>query len=166
MSGRVTVGEDGMTPGRLVIGTALGRWELRWTGEGLAWFRPTEALAAFPAGTPAWVREAAARLKRHLDGAPQDLADLPLDLAGLTPFQRAVAEALRRTRAGRITYGDLAALAGRAGAARAVGRAVRDNPLLVLVPCHRVVAAGGEGGWSAFGSPEVKGRLQALDQRA
>jgi methylated-DNA-[protein]-cysteine S-methyltransferase len=149
-----------------VIGTALGRWELRWTDEGLAGFRPTGVPEGFPPATPPWVRKAAGRLQRHLDGEPQDLSDLPLDLSGLTPFQRAVANALRRTRAGRITYGDLAALAGHPGAARAAGRAVRDNPLLVVVPCHRVVAATGEGGWSAFGSPEVKLRLQALDQRA
>lgn len=113
---------------------------------------------------PAWVRDAAAKLKRHLDGEPQDLAAIPLDLSALSPFQRAVAEALRLTRNGTITYGDLAALAGRPGAARAVGRAVKENPLLVLVPCHRVVGAKGPGGWSAFGSPEVKARLMALDR--
>jgi len=110
------------------------------------------------------VREAAALLKRHLDGEPQDLSGLPLDLSALSPFQRAVAEALRRTRSGTITYGDLAALAGHPGAARAVGRAVRDNPLLVLVPCHRVVGAKGEGGWSAFGAPEIKAQLMDLDR--
>lgn len=150
--------------GHAVIATDLGPWELRWTDLGLSWFRPTEAPPALPPEAPGWVREAAARLARHLDGEPQDLADLPLDLSGLTPFQRAVAEALRRTRAGQLTYGDLAALAGRPGAARAVGRALRDNPLLVLIPCHRVVAASGEGGWSAFGSPEVKRRFRVLDE--
>ena len=117
-----------------------------------------------PAFAPIWVREAAAILKRHLDGEPQNLSGLPLDLSGLSPFQRAVADALHRTRGGTITYGDLAALAGRTGAARAVGRAVRDNPLLVLIPCHRVVGAKDNGGWSAFGSPEVKARLMELDR--
>ena len=112
---------------------------------------------------PAWIRGAAALLKRHLDGETQDLSGLPLDLSALSPFRRAVAEALRRTRSGTITYGDLAALAGHPGAARAVGRAVKENPLLVLVPCHRVVGAKGPGGWSAFGSAEVKARLMALD---
>ncbi|HET8715970.1 MAG TPA: methylated-DNA--[protein]-cysteine S-methyltransferase [Holophagaceae bacterium] len=150
--------------GHGVIATDLGPWEIRWTERGLSGFRPMEAPPALPPEAPGWVREAAARLARHLDGEPQDLADLPLDLSGLTPFQRAVAEALRRTRAGQLTYGDLAALAGRPGAARAVGRALRDNPMLVLIPCHRVVAASSEGGWSAFGSPEVKRRLRALDE--
>ena len=148
--------------GHAVIETGLGAWKLSWTDAGLCGFRPA-AEAPRRQDAPAWVRDAMDRLKRHLDGERQDLSSLPLDLAGLSPFQRAVAEALRRTRGGTITYGDLAALAGRPGAARAVGRAVRDNPLLVLVPCHRVVGAKDGGGWSAFGSPEVKARLMALD---
>ena len=149
--------------GDWVIGTALGPWRLSWTETGLCGFRPA-AERPRSVDAPAWVREAAALLKRHLDGEPQALDGLPVDLSALSLFQRAVAEALRRTRGGTITYGDLAALAGRPGAARAVGRAVRDNPLLVLVPCHRVVAAKGAGGWSAFGSPEIKARLMALDR--
>jgi methylated-DNA-[protein]-cysteine S-methyltransferase len=149
--------------GSAVIETGLGHWKVAWTEAGLCGFRPTaEALA--PMDAPAWVRQAAAQLKRHLDGEPQDLRDLPLDLSSLTPFQRAVADALRRTRGGTITYGDLAQMAGRPGATRAVGRAVAANPLLVLVPCHRVVGAKDGGGWSAFGSPEVKARLMELDR--
>jgi len=58
----------------------------------------------------------------------------------------------------------VALLAGRPGAARAVGQAVKTNPVLVLVPCHRVVAATGPGGWSAFGTPERKARLLALER--
>ena len=150
--------------GDLVIGTELGPWRLSWTEAGLCGFRPTMDEATPIADAPAWAREAVSKLKRHLDGEAQDLGSLPLDLSALSPFQRAVAEALRRTRSGTITYGDLAALAGHLGAARAVGRAVKENPLLVLVPCHRVVGAKGPGGWSAFGSKEVKARLMALDR--
>ena len=149
--------------GVLVIGTELGPWRMAWTGAGLCAFRPTDERPA-RGDAPAWVRAAALKLRRHLDGEPQDLAAIPVDLSGLSAFQRAVAEALRRTQGGTITYGDLAALAGHPGAARAVGRAVKENPLLVLVPCHRVVGASGPGGWSAFGSPEVKARLMALDR--
>ncbi len=148
--------------GQAVIETELGRWRLSWTEVGLSGFRPTTD-AARGADLPAWAREAASKLKRHLDGEPQDLRGIPLDLSALSPFQRAVAETLRRTRSGTITYGDLAALAGRPGAARAVGRAVKANPMLVLVPCHRVVSAKDGGGWSAFGSMELKARLMALD---
>lgn len=75
--------------------------------------------------------------------------DLVLDLGG-TPFQRAVWAALRRVPRGRIvTYGELAALAGRPAAARAVGAACGANPVPLIVPCHRVLAAGG--GIGGFG---------------
>jgi len=72
--------------------------------------------------------------------------ELPTDLAldtGGTRFQRDVWAALRRVPRGRVvTYGELAALAGRPRAARAVGAACGSNPVPLLVPCHRVVAAG------------------------
>jgi len=145
--------------------TALGRLRLGWTADGICLLRFTDALDREEAAkAPAWVLEAVRRLMAHLSGSPQDLARIPVDLSGLTPFQRAVAEALRATRPGQtLSYGEVALLAGRPGAARAVGRAVKTNPVLILVPCHRVVGAKGEGGWSAFGSPEVKARLLALE---
>jgi methylated-DNA-[protein]-cysteine S-methyltransferase len=115
---------------------------------------------------PTWVLEARRRLKGHLSGHPQDLLGIPLDCSALTPFQRRVAEVLRATVPGQpISYGEVALLAGRPGAARAVGQAVKANALLILVPCHRVVAAKGPGGWSAFGSPERKARLLELERR-
>ncbi|WP_243286876.1 methylated-DNA--[protein]-cysteine S-methyltransferase [Geothrix terrae] len=108
--------------------------------------------------------EAVLRLTSYLAGQAQDLQRIPLDLSDLAPFQHRVAQVLRSTRPGQtITYGEVALLAGRPGAARAVGQAVKANPVLILVPCHRVVAADGPGGWSAFGSPEVKARLLALE---
>ena len=149
----------------LTFATALGRLRLAWTAEGVCALR----FAAGPdregaTEAPAWVLEGVRRLMNHLAGHPQALADIPVDLAGLTPFQRRVAEVLRATRPGQtLSYGELALLAGRPGAARAVGQAVKANPILILVPCHRVVAADGPGGWSAFGSPERKARLLALE---
>jgi methylated-DNA-[protein]-cysteine S-methyltransferase len=102
----------------------------------------------------------------HLAGNAQDLTGIPLDLTELTPFQRRVAEVLRATAPGQtISYGEVALLAGRPGAARAVGQAVKANPILILIPCHRVVAANGPGGWSAFGTPERKARLLALETK-
>ena len=115
-------------------------------------------------GAPEWVTEGIAAIQAHLAGARRDLGRLPLDLSGLTAFQRQVADALLRTRPGQvISYGEVALLLGRPRAARAVGQAVKANPLLLLVPCHRVVGARDEGGWSAFGSPELKARLRALE---
>ena len=150
----------------LTFATGLGRLRLGWTEEGICLLRFTDNRDREEAReAPAWVLEAVRRLMGHLAGHPQDLQDIPLDLSDLTPFQRRVAEVLRATAPGlTLTYGDVALLAGRPGAARAVGQAVKANPILILVPCHRVVAADGPGGWSAFGSPEVKARLLALER--
>lgn len=154
-----------MTRHLLTFATALGRLRLGWAAEGICLLRFTDALDREESrDAPAWVLEAVRRLMVHLAGSPQDLTSIPVDLSDLTPFQRAVAQALRATRPGQtLTYGEVALLAGRPGAARAVGRAVKTNPVLILVPCHRVVSAKDEGGWSAFGSPEVKAQLLALE---
>ena len=145
--------------------TPLGRILLAWTAEGLCQLRFVETIDPHETAiAPAWVQEAIRRLLAHLGGSPQDLSDIPLDLRALTPFQRRVAEVLRATPSGQtISYGEVALLAGRPGAARAVGQAVKANPLLILIPCHRVVAAQGPGGWSAFGSPGRKARLLDLE---
>ncbi|MCE1204366.1 MAG: MGMT family protein [Holophagaceae bacterium] len=153
-------------PATCTFATALGRVRLAWTAAGICQLRFThtrdqeEALEA-----PGHAMEAMRQLMAHLAGQPQDLGGIPLDLSELTPFQRQVAEVLRGTRPGRtISYGEVALLCGRPGTARAVGQAVKANPILILVPCHRVVAARGPGGWSAFGTPERKARLLDLEQ--
>jgi len=154
-----------MAPRPLTFATALGRIRLAWTARGICALRFVDGLEREEAReAPAFVQDAVRRLLAHLAGHPQDLAAIPLDLSDLTPFQRRVADILRGTAPGQtLSYGDLALLAGRPGAARAVGQAVKANPILILVPCHRVVAANGPGGWSAFGTPERKARLLELD---
>jgi methylated-DNA-[protein]-cysteine S-methyltransferase len=148
--------------------TDEGRVGLVWSKEGVTRLQfmaqgPPERDEAKSA--PLWVLEAVRKVMAHLHGDPQELGAIPVDLSALTPFQRQVAEVLRRTRPGdRLTYGDVARLAGRPGAARAVGRAIARNPLLLLVPCHRVWSADGEGGWSAFGSLDRLRRIRALDR--
>ena len=81
-------------------------------------------------------------------GTTHDL-DLTIDLdaAQLSPFHRTVLETLQREVGWGevVTYGELAALAGRPGAARAVGAAMATNPLPFVIPCHRVVASAGGG---------------------
>jgi methylated-DNA-[protein]-cysteine S-methyltransferase len=145
--------------------TALGRIRLAWTVNGISGLRFTDGLDCEEAReAPAWVLEAIRQLMAHLTGHRQDLGNIPLDLSALTPFQAQVAGILRATRPGQtISYGEVALMAGRPGAARAVGQAVKANRILILVPCHRVVAADGPGGWSAFGTPERKARLLALE---
>jgi methylated-DNA-[protein]-cysteine S-methyltransferase len=92
---------------------------------------------------------ASAALDAYFAGRPPALP--PLALRG-TPFQRAVWDALVAIPWGEVrTYGEIAALLGRAGAARAVGGANHDNPVAILVPCHRVVQACGRLGGYAGG---------------
>ncbi len=150
----------------LSFATVLGRIHLAWTAEGICALRFAEGLDRDDAkDAPGWVMDAVRRLMTHLAGHPQAFDDIPLDVSGLTPFQRRVADVLWATRPGQtLSYGDVALLAGSPGAARAVGQAVKANPILILVPCHRVVAANGPGGWSAFGTPERKARLLELEQ--
>jgi methylated-DNA-[protein]-cysteine S-methyltransferase len=85
----------------------------------------------------------------------------PLDLGAATPLARAVYAALARTAAGDVlTYGGLARRIGRPRAARAVGRALGRNPVPLVVPCHRVIRAGGGlGGFSCPGGLRLKRRL-------
>lgn len=154
-------------PAACSFSTALGRIRLAWTAEGICALSFTGGLDSKEAPrAPAFVQEALRRLLAHLAGQPQDLQGIPLDLSALTPFQRQVTEVLRATRPGQtLSYGGVALLAGRPGAARAVGQALKANPILILVPCHRVVGAKGPGGWSAFGSPDIKARLLALESK-
>jgi methylated-DNA-[protein]-cysteine S-methyltransferase len=103
------------------------------------------------------------RIRALLAGAVDDLSDVELDLGWATPFQRALATSLRGVPRGEVvSYGELAALAGRPGAARAAGAFCASNRFAFLVPCHRVVAAQGIGGYGEAGI-EVKRRLLALE---
>lgn len=98
-------------------------------------------------------------------GEPSDLSRAPLDMGGLPAFHRAVYTAVRTIPVGEtLTYGQVAAMAGHPGAARAVGQALGRNPFAIVVPCHRVVAAGGRlGGFSAVEGTATKARLLALE---
>jgi len=105
-------------------------------------------------------------MTEYLAGAAVAWDDVELDLSWATAFQRAVAEALRHVPRGEVvTYGELAALAGYPGAARAVGSFCATNRFAILVPCHRVVGATGIGGFGSSGVG-VKRRLLALEGTA
>lgn len=92
---------------------------------------------------------AAAEIKAYLERGRRDF-EVPVDLSSSTPFQQDIYHALMHVPYGEtISYGELATIAGHPGAARAVGSAMRRNPIVLIVPCHRVVATGGRpGGWS------------------
>jgi methylated-DNA-[protein]-cysteine S-methyltransferase len=104
------------------------------------------------------------RVRGYLDGARETFADVELDLAWCTPFQRRVVETMRAIPYGETaTYGEVAALAGHPNAQRAVGSVCAANRFALVVPCHRVVAADGLGSYGSLG-PEYKRRLLELER--
>lgn len=98
-------------------------------------------------------------------GEPADLSTIVLDFGLAPPFHQRVYEVARTIpRGATLTYGEIAARLGDPGASRAVGQALGRNPIPVIVPCHRVLAAGGgSGGFSAPGGIETKQRLLAVE---
>lgn len=120
-----------------------------------------------PAGTePPAIATAIAAAQRYFAGEPIDFSDVELDLAGQSEFFQRIYAALRQIGWGRTTtYGNLAKELG-AGpeAARDVGQAMAQNPIPLIVPCHRVLAAGGKvGGFSAPGGSTAKRRMLELE---
>jgi len=92
------------------------------------------------------------RVRAYFAGARDAFADVELDLGAHTPFQRAIVGALRAVPYGEtVTYGELAALAGRPRAQRAAGSVCAQNRFSLFVPCHRVVAAGSLGTYGSLG---------------
>ena len=91
--------------------------------------------------------------------------DIPLDFSSVSTFQAEVYQAAQKIPAGQsCSYGDLAKMLGKPGASRAVGTALGRNPFPLLIPCHRVLAAGGKiGGFTAHGGLDLKRRLLAIE---
>ena len=116
---------------------------------------------------PPAVAEVVAQARGYFAGERIDFTPTRLDLSGVDPSRRAIYEALRQVRFGEtITYGDLAKCAGatQPQAAQDVGVAMARNPVPLIIPCHRVLAAGGKlGGFSAAGRTEAKERMLALE---
>ena len=105
----------------------------------------------------------AERFRAYFAGARVEFDDVELDDSWCTPFQRSLLAALRAVPYGElVTYGELAALAGRPNAPRAAGTFCATNRFALVVPCHRVVAAGGIGGYGPLGL-DYKRRLLDLE---
>jgi methylated-DNA-[protein]-cysteine S-methyltransferase len=110
-----------------------------------------------------FVTEVVQLLRAYFKGEPVPLEDVPVDLDYETPFLAACARALRTIPRGEVvTYGELAALAGAPGAARAAGSFCARSHLSIFVPCHRVVSANGIGPYGSYGTG-YKRRLLALE---
>jgi methylated-DNA-[protein]-cysteine S-methyltransferase len=103
------------------------------------------------------------RFALHLRGLRVGYDDVDLALEWATPFQAALAESARAIQWGEVvSYGELAASAGRPGAARAAGTFCAENRFALVIPCHRIVAASGIGGYGS-GGVGLKRRLLALE---
>jgi methylated-DNA-[protein]-cysteine S-methyltransferase len=114
-------------------------------------------------GRRGFVADVVRLLQGYFAGNPEPLQDVPVDLDYETPFLEQCARALRGVPRGEVvTYGELAALAGAPGAARAAGSFCARNRLGLFVPCHRVVAAGGLGSYGSYGLA-YKRRLLELE---
>jgi len=105
------------------------------------------------------------KVQKHLHGDVQDFLDIVVDLDGAGPFARQVYETVRKIPAGRtMTYGELAADMNRPTASRAIGQALARNPILLIIPCHRVLAFGNKpGGFSAHGGLETKAKMLEIE---
>ena len=137
----------------LRIDSPLGPITLAASAQGLCglWFDdqkhgPTQAQRQqWPSdASHPWLQSAAAQVLAYLSGQTLQWEG-PLDLSAGTPFQQSVWHALLGIPSGQSqSYGALALLLARPGAVRAVGAAVGRNPVSIIVPCHRVLGAGGQ----------------------
>ena len=163
-----------------LFSTPIGLCGLAWNGGGITAFQLPEetdalteaSLAAKGASSgeaaevPEWVLGTAARVKRHLGGDLQHFSDERIDWSRVSEFQRSVYRSAQAIRPGfKGSYGDISrALALGPEGARAVGAALAANPWPLIVPCHRVVSAGGKmTGFSAPGGVRTKTRLLVLE---
>ena len=146
------------------------RYAVPGWGSGEIWRRDELLLAhdfhfgrVSDAGSDGSSDELISRFHAFLRGEDVSFADVAIDLDWTTPLQRDLVDALRAVPRGEVvSYGELAALAGRPGAPRAAGALCSANRFAFVVPCHRVVAAHGIGGYGSAGVG-VKRRLLALE---
>jgi methylated-DNA-[protein]-cysteine S-methyltransferase len=123
---------------------------------------------AAEASPPAWVGNTIDGVQRLLHGEKIDLTDVPVDLEASPEFHRQVYEVARAIPPGQtMTYGEIAKRLGVPHESREVGQALGRNPIAVIVPCHRVLAADGKmGGFSANGGVATKRRMLEIERAA
>ncbi|HEY0464748.1 MAG TPA: methylated-DNA--[protein]-cysteine S-methyltransferase, partial [Polyangiaceae bacterium] len=165
--------------GFALFDTAIGRCGIAWGKTGVCGVHLPEATASatrrrmalrYPemneSAPPPVVQRAIDRIVTLLRGEVSDLEPIALDMSLVPAFHRRVYELARTIRPGTtLSYGEVASRIGSPGAARAVGRALGKNPFAIVVPCHRVLAAGGKpGGFSANGGIETKLKMLRIEQ--
>jgi methylated-DNA-[protein]-cysteine S-methyltransferase len=164
--------------GFALIETAIGTAAVAWGPHGIVGAQlpePTEGEARghmrrrFPDATeaapPPKIRQVMNDIAALMRGEPKDLADAKLDMDGIPDFHQRVYEVARAIPPGEtLTYGEVAEKLNAPGAARAVGQALGANRFPIIVPCHRVLGAGGKvGGFSARGGTTTKMRLLNIE---
>ena len=165
--------------GSAVFETALGFMGLAWSEKGVTRLflaeknaaaierRLLRAVESGPAGgrLPSWVEGLIAAIKAYAGGSQVEFSTVPVDLAGVDAFRLAIYAAARKLGFGETTtYGELAKRAGHGGLPRETGAALGANPVPLIIPCHRILAAGGKiGGFSAPGGSASKERMLALE---
>ena len=165
--------------GFALFDTPIGTCGIAWSKGGIAGLQLPEASAdrtrarlqrrwpvATEAEPPPGVLRALERVRQLLSGAQTDLQDIPLDLEGVPDFNRKVYDLARTIPPGRtMTYGEIAKRIGALPQeAREVGAALGKNPIAIIVPCHRVLAANGKmGGFSATGGVDTKRRILEIE---
>lgn len=122
------------------------------------------AVAARAGELPASIGRVVNDIQRYARGERVDFSSVAVDLAGVDQFRRSVYETIRSLGWGETaTYGEIARRIG-APDARDVGQALSQNPIPLIIPCHRIVASDGRlGGFSAYGGTLTKERLLALE---
>jgi len=158
--------------------TAIGTCAIAWGERGLLGVQLPEADATrtrarmrrrFPGARettpPAQVQRAIDGIVALIGGEAVDFSAVTLDMEQLPPFPRRVYEVVRTIPCGTtLTYGEIAKRLGAPVEARDVGEAMGRNPFPIIIPCHRVLAAGGKlGGFSAPGGVATKRRLLAIE---
>ena len=164
--------------GFALFDTAIGWCGIAWGPRGIVGVQLPEGsapatrarlLRRFPdareAPPPSEARHAIDDITALLRGEPKGLDDVPLDMEGVPDFNRRVYEVARTIPWGAtLSYGEIAKRLGDPGVARDVGQALGQNPFAIVVPCHRVLAAGGKwGGFSARGGVSTKRRLLSIE---
>ncbi|MFY8208545.1 MAG: methylated-DNA--[protein]-cysteine S-methyltransferase [Caulobacter sp.] len=167
------------TQGFALFDTVIGRCGLAWGAGGLigvqlpeatpgaAWARLRKRFPdAVETEPPPEIETIIDRIRDLLAGDRDDLADIALDVEGQSAFNLRVYAIARAIPPGETsTYGEVARAMGEPGAARAVGKALGENPWPIVVPCHRVLgSSGGMGGFSAPGGSTTKARLLTIEK--
>jgi len=159
-----------------VFNTAIGWFAIGWTDAGIS-------RVILPGAEPEWLRErlsamgieddagqgdVVARIVTYAEGAEDAFQDVTLDLSAVPDLQRRIYEHIRELNWGETTtYGAIARWLGDVAMSRTVGTTMGQNPIPLIVPCHRVLAADGRtGGFSSPGGVRAKMEMLSLERAA